>query len=223
MIICHDRRLIFVKTRKVGGTSFEIALSQFCGPRDVITPLTFEDEALRAALGGQGARNFRHPRWPGRPWRSRAVFRNHISAAQIRARVPAALWRGYRKVAIMRNPWEVAASRYYWRVAQGETADFTTFLTRRPARLASNARIAPLSGPDALDLHLRHDRLADDMAVAGLSEVYARMRHIRAKSDARPAQGGDTETLFRQHPEAVALIARHCAEEIAHFNWRAPV
>lgn len=64
MIISHRYRFIFLKTRKTGGTSVEIALSPFCSADDIITPIAPPDEALRASLGYPGPRNteiaFRH-------------------------------------------------------------------------------------------------------------------------------------------------------------------
>ena len=55
MIVSHEHKFIFLKTKKTAGTSIELALSQLCGPDDIITPLTQIDEALRA--GGRGAQN----------------------------------------------------------------------------------------------------------------------------------------------------------------------
>jgi Sulfotransferase family len=52
MIISHSRKFIFLKTRKTGGTSVEIALSSICGQNDVITPITPRDELQRLACGG---------------------------------------------------------------------------------------------------------------------------------------------------------------------------
>ena len=57
MIISHEHKFIFLKTKKTAGTSIELALSQLCGPDDVIPPITDSDEALRAegsgpAIGG---------------------------------------------------------------------------------------------------------------------------------------------------------------------------
>ena len=49
MIISHEHKFIFLKTKKTAGTSIELALSQLCGPDDVIPPITDSDEALRAA------------------------------------------------------------------------------------------------------------------------------------------------------------------------------
>lgn len=40
MIVSHDLRMIFLKTKKTAGTSLELSLSSLCGPLDVITPVT---------------------------------------------------------------------------------------------------------------------------------------------------------------------------------------
>jgi len=40
MIVLHDVKVIALKARKVGGTSFEIALSLYANNTSVITPIT---------------------------------------------------------------------------------------------------------------------------------------------------------------------------------------
>jgi len=57
MIISHSRKFIFLKTRKTGSTSVEIALSNFCSQQDIITPITPRDERQRLTSGGV-CRNF---------------------------------------------------------------------------------------------------------------------------------------------------------------------
>lgn len=57
MILSKRHRFIFIKGVKVGGTSIEIALAPFCGPDDIITPITPIDELTRLGCGA-GARNF---------------------------------------------------------------------------------------------------------------------------------------------------------------------
>jgi hypothetical protein len=57
MILSHEHKFIFLRTKKTAGTSIELALFELCGPNDVITPLAREDEARRA--GRRGAQSWR--------------------------------------------------------------------------------------------------------------------------------------------------------------------
>jgi hypothetical protein len=57
MILSKTHGFVFIKGVKVGGTSIEIALSAFCGPDDIITPITPIDELKRLDANG-GARNY---------------------------------------------------------------------------------------------------------------------------------------------------------------------
>lgn len=51
MIISHKWKFVFIKGRKVAGTSVEIALSEICGPHDVLTPISPPDEMVRISNG----------------------------------------------------------------------------------------------------------------------------------------------------------------------------
>jgi hypothetical protein len=57
MILSKRHKFIFIKGVKVAGTSIEIALAPFCGPDDIITPITPIDELTRLVCGA-GARNY---------------------------------------------------------------------------------------------------------------------------------------------------------------------
>jgi hypothetical protein len=61
MIINHQYRFISIKVQKTAGASVEIALSQFCGPTDVITPPHKKDEVLRESLSFRGPQNYYLP------------------------------------------------------------------------------------------------------------------------------------------------------------------
>ena len=52
MILSHKHRFLFIKGRKVGGTSVEMFLAPFCGPSDIVTPISPADEIRRLKAGG---------------------------------------------------------------------------------------------------------------------------------------------------------------------------
>ena len=49
MIISHKLKIIFIRCKKVSGTSFEIALSRYCDFDDIITKV--KEEEIRISLG----------------------------------------------------------------------------------------------------------------------------------------------------------------------------
>ena len=55
MILSTLHKFVFIKGKKVAGTSTEMALAQICGPDDIITPITPIDERARLPFG---ARNY---------------------------------------------------------------------------------------------------------------------------------------------------------------------
>ena len=107
MILSHKHKFIFIKTNKTAGTSVEIALSRFCGPDDIITPISEVDEKMRLDLGYRGAQNY-GKREDGKP-----LFYNHMSAKEIRELVGREVWKEYYKFTIERNPWDRVISLFY--------------------------------------------------------------------------------------------------------------
>ncbi|MEX0303946.1 MAG: hypothetical protein AB3N24_16125 [Leisingera sp.] len=221
MIICHPLKLIFIKTKKVGGTSFEIALSSFCDDTSVITPISTDDENTRASLGYQGAQNHQHQKWPDGS-SSAAEFFNHIPAAQAKAQIPQDIWDSYTKVTIWRDPYDAMISRYYWEKADAVGVPFGQFVHQFRNLLSENRRIAPLEGPDALDVYLRYEHLEEDIAALGIEGLWERFSSLSAKGAFRPKTGADPDTLYSQHPGAAKIVAEQCAAEIRKFGYKRP-
>jgi len=105
MIISHKHRFVFIKTRKTAGTSMEIALSKYCGPDDIITPISPNDESTRRSLGYRGPQNCEIPlsSYSRKAFlkaayrRRRLSFRNHSSAAFIMKYLDDEKWNSYFK------------------------------------------------------------------------------------------------------------------------------
>jgi hypothetical protein len=229
MILSHKHRFIFLKTKKTAGTSVELALSEICGPYDIVTPLIPSDEALRR-FGGP--RNFRvPPRLRPLGWQARLkvgqderraglVYYNHMTAAQVRKLVDPEVWHTYRKVTIERNPWDREVSYYFWQNKFGEKGNsFERFALEKNGRVPiNNFDIYSLSGRPIADIVLRHECLANDFAAfmydLGIENVPPLPN---AKSSFRPDGARD----YRRHytSRAAEAVARRYKREIDYFGY----
>ncbi|MGD9501050.1 MAG: sulfotransferase family 2 domain-containing protein [Methyloceanibacter sp.] len=174
MIVSHEHKFIFLKTKKTAGTSIELALTELCGAEDIITPLTETDEALRA--GGRGAQNWRLHGWWGspRPFFQRRFlkfagqdygFYNHMPAEEAKALLDdEAAWRNYFKFAFDRNPWDRQVSWYHHRYRRDDNPPpFAKFIqSDRRARI-NNYEIYSIGGTPAVDFLGRFETLEQDL------------------------------------------------------------
>jgi len=247
MILSHSHQFIFLKTRKTGGTSFEIALSKYAGPEDVVTPIAPADEKIRAALGHAGPRNHlgdAGPAAPGGQHPPGLRFYNHMEAAELRALVPQPVFDGYLKVAITRNPFDYVVSWYFWeRARHGPTSpqDFRIWLRHHhdkqpeieaayrrrlhtnPGVFASNRLITHVDGRSVVDLTIRYERFANDITAfasrVGLpASLYREFSEISAKGGYRPASA-TSRAMFEGFPEGRALIEKMFAEDIETHHY----
>lgn len=229
MIISHEHRFIFIKTRKTAGSSLEIALSRFCGPRDVITPISPEDDAARAQLGYPGPQNFRIPwyrynsaelaRWLTRQPFTRPEFHRHMSAGAVKLRVPNRVWNSYFKFAFERSPWDKAISLYYWRTRNSSPRpSLLEYLSHVEAKSLSNFRLYAIDGEVAVDHVARYENLAEEIDhIARRLRLPADFAMPQAKGDTRKDKRGYAEVMGEQER---AIVARICEREIALLDYR---
>jgi hypothetical protein len=226
MIVSHLHRFIFVKTRKTAGTSVEIALSKICGPEDIISRISPEDEKMRAALGGRGPQNDTAP-WSSytvqdwvrllRQGKRRRTFMNHHPASYIRRHVGDAIWGSYFKFCIERNPWDKVISAWYYRKSRGDNRSLRDYIMLFDLRRASDWRRYTQGDQLLVDQVIRFEDLA-----AGMEEVRARIgapelpEIPRAKSAFRTDRRPYWEVLA---PDERDRIAEVFSKEIEHFGY----
>jgi len=119
MILSVAHKFIFVRGRKVGGTSVEIALSTLCGPDDIVPPLVARDERTRQALNGRCG-NYSEPAWIEAAYTALVAqsppdqlhllktpvgpYSAHTSLSEILARYPGSV-EGFRVLCLARCPY----------------------------------------------------------------------------------------------------------------------
>jgi len=232
MIISTRNSYLFLKTTKTAGTSFEIALSRYAAPGDVITPISDEDEETRAALGHPGPQNHLKP--PGLLQRlglrrPEAKFYNHIPAAEVANLIGPEAFNRLFKVAIVRNPYDLALSRYYWshRRQGGTSAEhFRQWLLSRPAVLTKNHSITRINGKSVVDMMIRFEHFRDDISAfasrVGLPDtLFTEFDAIRAKGQYRPKRAKAAE-MFAGFDQGKAVIAELFADDIATYGYSCP-
>jgi hypothetical protein len=243
MIISHKHRFIFIKNRKVAGTSIEKALHDICGPDDVLTPdhlHSGEHDELLAT-----SRNYRGRFNPlpellaagsaldmARVMRDFAVrprFYNHMRATSVKHRIPRRIWNSYYKFCFERNPWDKTISFYFWRHRAIppsmdlnayilDTSHSETLDQRFPSDWKRYSNNNKLIVDNIFDYENIEFNLTEALQKAGLKSHYISSISLpRIKSDVRNPEAA--VTLSR---EASDRIAEVFSKEIGAFGYRPP-
>jgi hypothetical protein len=227
MIVSHEHKFIFLKTKKTTGTSIELPLSQLCGPDDILTPLTKIDEALRAQWRGVQKRRL-HGWWGSpRPLFARRWFEftaedfgyyNHMPASEARPRIDEKVWRNYFKFAFDRNPWDRQVSFYHHRHrCEKELPSFASFMHNDRRERINNHDIYAIDGNVSVDFVGRFESPEDDLKLV-LDRVGLRLttQLPRAKTTFRRANAP-----YRDYydDDTRDIVARWYAREIEFLDY----
>ena len=217
MIICHEHRFIYLKTRKTASTSMEIALRGFCGPRCVITRFSPADEVANHGLGHRGPQNDSWIDSNGKPTR----LMNHCQAMRARTVVGESVWKNYFKFTIERCPYEKAISEYYFATRKsGAKITLSDFLESSQTATLSNWDIYTIDEKIAVDFVGRYENLDDELQqianLAGLKRPLV-LPVYRAKGAFRLDPRGHREVMSFRDRE---IIEKICAKEIEAFDFR---
>ncbi len=160
MIIFHKYKFIFLKTVKTTGTSIEISLSRFCGDDDIITPIDWEDEAIRKLLGKK-AQNYLDCDAQGNKYQK---YFNHITAKKVKSLIEPSIWNGYYKFCFERNPFDRAISLYYF-LGKNSSIEFDEWLKNNYTNLSlkSNWNIYTINDKVVVDFIGKYENIQSDL------------------------------------------------------------
>jgi hypothetical protein len=247
MIVSHEHKFVFIKTKKTASTSVEIALSSVCGPDDVITPITPRDELVRVAQG-QSCQNFLDDRAGERAYLERlrdngpdtpipkafrppaCRFYNHMPLREVYEHIPEA--RAYFKIITERHPYEKAVSfanfsfgfSNYKKTGSlaASTAEIRDELDQlidinKLERVLSNWDWYSIDGQIDVDCVIQHATLQPDLA-----DLFTRLGIPTAPPLAQTKVGGRDSALSTKDVLSDRhryLIRQYCAREFEHFGY----
>lgn len=223
MIISHRHRFVYVKTRKTASTSLEIALSKYCGPDDVISPITPNNQAERARLGYPGPQNYQL-----RDASGREISVLHHSPFTLARELLGESWRDYYFFTFERNPFDRIISQYYWEVrpepwpkgAEPFIPDsIEDLLTQGSAELLSNWPLYADGDTVAVDFVGRYENFEEDLA--GISERIGLPERVELPSLKAKAGFRRDNRHYRQvlSDAERSLVEAVCRRELDEFGY----
>lgn len=239
MVVLSDPKLIFIKPHKVGGTSFEIALSKYAKKDSIITPIGKTDEAVRKALGYRGPQNYKYPIHELMTLPAKRIAKNllsgfwpekyisHLTAREIYNLLPRSTWEDHLKISIVRNPFDIAVSAYFWlNQDPKDRPDFGSWCLEHVEQLLVNRKSYYIDKKEVVDFYLVYHRLEEDLLeleskMPTLAELWNAFCSISTKGGTRPAHAS-IEYMFANAQKARTLIVSLFDEEIERFGFKTP-
>ena len=241
MILLKQEKIIALKARKVGGTSFEIALSKYANSDSIITPIADDDEKLRKELGFHGPQNYTYTKeeFNEIPLRfklsmlfnkkKRFKFYNHMPASLLKERLNEKVWSDYLKIAIIRNPFDYMVSSYFWESKTKKKKidlTFEDYVLKKKDKVKANQRIYKIENKNIIDYMIRYDKLDQDIRILenkykslnGLANTFL---NLSTKAHYRPKKATAQE-MFKNAPEALNFVLEQCKEDIEKYNFDIP-
>ena len=192
MIINHKYKFIFIKSFKTAGTSLEIALSKFCGDKDVITKIEPDDEIIRKKLKYTGPQN-------------NTGMKIHMTASEIKSKIKSEIFKNYFKFVVVRNPFDQIISAFYWHneskknekkffFLKKKSIDFDKFFERKARHIFEDEINRYSENEEILiDKFISYENLKNDLSslsdLINLPEnLYEVFKNIKAKSNIKPSK-----------------------------------
>lgn len=236
MIVSHKYKFVFMKTKKTGGSSVELALSKFLEPGDYATMLAAEEEKLRGPafkdIVAATTARFSHTDYalqnnPGFPHHGMRAIQG-VLGDEIA---------GYRKFTVERNPWDKLVSGYFFHRKNRARIEGTE-ITYGQDDFLEQIRKGQMGKFHEFHLYMfKGETLVDDVIqYAGMDEGINNVLQdigapsidlttFSAKSGIRPQSKSDVyNELFggEKGQEAITYVEKLFHREIAAFAYERP-
>lgn len=224
--------ILYIKNRKVGGTSLEICLSQVFSPT-IVTPI-LESVDLHKP------QNYRGPCIP-KDWSDFVItrrtlsemvrdalkwrrFNSHSSALTVKSRLGKKRWDQCFKFAVERNPWDKTLSHFFHLFKLGKTTGIDDYFARctlcsdywRYSHKNSVILDAVFDYEDAVDQFIKEVHLAKEQEIQ-LLNLYSELK-IKSFSR-RSSKYGDQFEFNRAQDD---LIKKAFSREIEYMEYKGP-
>ena len=237
MIISHSHKFIFVKPRKVAGTTIELKLCQYLNEGDYATPIEPNEEHLRpqntgviiGKIGRQGKFSL--------PLR----LRDHSSLRKAYLILEKKV-QNYFVITACRNPWDRAVSQFFWSyrkknilkedfsLQKDEFNKFTKlygpknwmnlFYGRKRQRRLNSSHLYSINNRLRANFAVRYEHLEKDFctlkALLHLPKTKI-PQNLTTKSTFRPIASRNWQNFYDE--DTIELVRKCCAEEIKSFNY----
>ena len=207
----------------MASSSFELAISKYCGPNDIITKIGRGNDEIRKSLGYFGPQNFEI-----NDKNSKVKYRGHDEAIVIKETIPSDIWDSYTKIATIRNPYDKMISKYYdlfRNASKEEMPTFEKFIGRRKRKeLIAEFLYGPIhiDGKSVVDFYIRYEHLIEDVkklemkiACPGLLET---MQQFSVGAQFRSKQDSSLYDIYSKYPKAKSMIDEDLCENLDKYE-----
>lgn len=220
VLVSHDHKFIFIKTKKTAGTSFEMMLEPYCAPPGHVVEHSAQE--LVTDHGIVGARNIGRMKSGEKPF-----WNSHLHAKAIKRNLGGPKWRRYLKLTAVRNPFSRAISQFYWqRFVAKDPASQDLDENRAAFRdwvfsddFTNDYRTVHVNDTFAIDDAFRLEHMDEDIprigARLGVGLTRADLPHVKDNASFKPDI--DLHALFT--PEVTEEVVRRMAWVFDNYGY----
>ena len=237
MILSHSKKFIFIKPRKVAGTTIELMLSQYLKSGDSATSIEPHEEYLRSCKPGVNIGRIGRQSTIGPP----LSLRDHSSLKKAYLVLGKEV-RNYYVITACRNPWDRAVSQFFWslrkkdilqkefKIQKKEFNLFTKlygpknwldlFYGRKKQRSLNSSHLYSINDKIMANFVIRYEHLEQDFFTLQKHLNLPKNKsetHYSTKSSFRSKESRAWQSFYDE--DTIELVRKCCSEEIQQFNY----